>query len=762
MRAFRDLPIKQKLVATFTVTIGTALLLSGISIVGLDSILFRGYLQRDISTLVRIVADNSTAAISFDDPNAASETLAALRARTHIVSACIYRVDGTPFAGYARGSASPACPPPAAADGVRFTRHDLTASRAIVLTGRRVGTLVLVYDLGEMAERRNLYGGLVLAILVASAIIVFFVSSRLRASIATPVSQLAGAALSVSRTRDYGIRVRKFASDELGLLVDAFNEMLSGIQSRDDELKTVLLSREAALRGAQSARDSLETTLASIGDAVISTDIDGRISFANRVALGLLRWSEPDIRGRRLDEVFHIVNEYTREKVESPVAKVLREGAVVGMANHTILIARDGTEIPIDDSGAPIRREGEPAQGTVLVFRDVTARRRADETSRMLASIVQSSADAIIAKDLNGIIKSWNPGAEHMFGYSAAEMIGRPIWTIAAPGHEDEMPRILARIRGGEKIESFHTVRRRKDGRIINVALTVSPLYDALGRVVGASKIARDITDQVEAAERLAKLNADLRQSNEDLKRSNEDLERFAFVASHDLQEPLRMITVYSELLVKTYAGTLDSQGEVFVDNIIGGTQRMRNLLADLLAYTELGARSEQPAGNVDLNAILRMVLENLKVAIADSHAEISVGDLPAVEAHSAHLIPLFQNLIGNAIKYRGSKAPVIGVSASGSGADTRFAVEDNGIGIEPEYREKIFVAFKRLHGKTIPGTGIGLAICQRVVERYGGKIWVESAPGRGSTFLFTLPGAICPAANAAGGTRIRPEQEQE
>jgi PAS domain S-box-containing protein len=760
MPAFRDLPIKKKLVAIIMVTSGTALLLSGISIVGLDSILFRGYLERDISALARLVADNSTAALSFEDPDAASETLAALRARTHIVSACTYRADGTLLAHYYRGSAAAVCPPPAPADEIRFSRHDLTASRSIVLTGRRVGTLVLVYDLGEIAERRNLYGGMVLGILLASAVIVFFVSSRLRATIATPVSQLASATVSVSRTRDYSIRASKFANDELGVLVDAFNEMLSSIESRDDELKSVLISREVALREAQNARDSLETTLASIGDAVISTDIEGRIVFANREARSLLGWPESELKGRKLDEVFNIVNEHTRVQVESPVARVLRDGSIVTMASQTILIARDGDEIPIDVGGAPIRREGAPIQGTVLVFRDVTARRHAEETSRLLASIVQSSGDAIIAKDLNGIVTSWNPGAESVFGYTAAEMIGRSISVIAAPGREDEMPRILERIRHGEKIDNFHTMRRRNDGRIIHVALTISPVYDALGRVAGASKIARDITEQEQAAARLAQLNAELQQSNEDLARSNEDLERFAFVASHDLQEPLRMITVYSQLLVKTYAASLDSQGEVFVDNIVGGTQRMRELLADLLAYTEFGARVELPVEPVDLNGVLQMVLDNLKVAIADTHATINVSQLPTLRAHQAHLIPLFQNLISNAIKYRGAAPPVIDVSVAGTGPDMQFAVTDNGIGIEPEYREKIFIPFKRLHGKTIPGTGIGLAICQRVVERYGGSIRVESEPGRGSTFLFTLPGAFCPEPARSVHAQVRGSEE--
>lgn len=256
------------------------------------------------------------------------------------------------------------------------------------------------------------------------------------------------------------------------------------------------LEREAqrALAESQATRAFLETTLASIGDAVIATDTAGRIVLANPVAQSVLRWPAAEMVGKPLDAVFRIINEDSRAPVESPVARVLREGTVVGLANHTLLIARDGTEIPIDDSGAPIRDAAGTVHGTVLVFRDVTARRRAEETSRLLASIVASSDDAIISKDLNGVITSWNTGAERMLGYTAAEVIGQPIALIAAPDRVDEMPQILERIRRGERIDHYETVRRTKGGQLVQVSLTVSPIYDAVGRIVGASKIARDIT----------------------------------------------------------------------------------------------------------------------------------------------------------------------------------------------------------------------------------------------------------------------------
>ncbi len=616
----------------------------------------------------------------------------------------------------------------------------MTVSRAIVLNHQQIGSLVLLYDLGEIHERRVLYGETVLGVFLASSLLAFLLASRLRSVIATPISQLVRATAAVSETRDYSIRAQKLSGDELGRLVDTFNEMLASIQTRDGELRHALVAREGALREAQNARDSLRTTLESIADAVISTDVEGRVVFANRVAQALVKYTEAELTGKPLDDVFHIVNETTREKIESPVDKVLRDGRIAAVANHTVLIANDGTETPIDESGAPICGKDGPIQGTVLVFRDVSIRRKADETSRLLASIVESSSDAIIGKDLNGIVTSWNKGAERIFGYSASEMIGRPISTIAPPDRAHEMRDILERIKRGERVEHYQTVRRTKSGNLIHVSLSSSPLYDALGRITGASKIARDITEQVRAAERLEQLNADLRSSNERLARSNEDLERFAFVASHDLQEPLRMITAYSQLLIEGQTDAVDEHASMYVENIVGGTARMRELLGDLLAYAEIGAGPEKPVGRVDLNAVLQNVRHNLKVAIEENAVQILADRLPLVRVYEGHFVSVFQNLIENAIKYRSERQPEIRISYEETAEQLRFAISDNGIGIAPEYHEKVFSAFKRLHGKKIPGTGIGLAICQRVIQRYGGRIWLESEVGKGTTFVFTLP----------------------
>ncbi|HWS99082.1 MAG TPA: PAS domain S-box protein [Pyrinomonadaceae bacterium] len=247
---------------------------------------------------------------------------------------------------------------------------------------------------------------------------------------------------------------------------------------------------------ARAAREQMLTTLVSIGDAVMTTDGEGRVEFMNPVAQALTGWALDAARGRPLREVFNIVNEETREQVESPVEKVLAAGAVVGLANHTVLLARDGRETPIDDSGAPIRGEDGRIAGVVLVFRDITERRQSEEVRLRLGSIVESSDDAIIGKTLEGVITNWNKGAERLYGYTAGEVVGRPISILVTPDRPREIDDLLALLKRGERIEHFETTRVRKDGEVIDVALTISPIRNAEGVLIGASTIARNITDR--------------------------------------------------------------------------------------------------------------------------------------------------------------------------------------------------------------------------------------------------------------------------
>jgi PAS domain S-box-containing protein len=275
-------------------------------------------------------------------------------------------------------------------------------------------------------------------------------------------------------------------------------------------ISTLITARKRAEAAARRNERWLNTTLRSIGDAVMATDTDGRVVFMNAVAEALTGWRERQARGRPLREVFRIVNEETRAEVESPVAHVLREGQIVGLANHTILIARDGSERLIEDSAAPIRDEAGATAGVVLVFRDATAQRAQAQAQAQLAAIVASSDDAIFSKTLDGTIRSWNAAAERMYGYTDAEVIGQSVALLIPPDRPDELPTLLARLRRGERIAHFETVRRRKDGALLDVSLTISPLIDASGHSIGASTIARDVTVRKQADEALRRSEQEL------------------------------------------------------------------------------------------------------------------------------------------------------------------------------------------------------------------------------------------------------------
>jgi PAS domain S-box-containing protein len=311
----------------------------------------------------------------------------------------------------------------------------------------------------------------------------------------------------------------------VGIASIALFESLRGARRRAEEkerqLQEEVAARRAAERGLAEEGERLRTTLASIGDGVITTDAEGRITSLNAVAEALTGWATADATGRPLDMVFRIVNQETRQAVKDPAARALGEGAVVGLANHTVLVGKDGTERPIDDSAAPIRGQRGEVVGCVLVFRDVAERRRLEKENAsrlraalLLAAIVESSDDAIISKSLDGTIQSWNAAAERLFGYSAGQAVGRHISLIIPADRMAEEDRIIATLRAGRRIEHFDTVRLRSDGRPVLVSLTISPVKDEAGRVVGASKIARDISGQRQAEERERRLLADAATAN--------------------------------------------------------------------------------------------------------------------------------------------------------------------------------------------------------------------------------------------------------
>jgi two-component system CheB/CheR fusion protein len=373
--------------------------------------------------------------------------------------------------------------------------------------------------------------------------------------------------------------------------------------------------------------------------------------------------------------------------------------------------------------------------GAVITFIDITERKQAESNNLYLASIVESTEDAIIGKTVEGIITSWNRGAEKLYGYQEKEVVGRNISLLAAADKKSEISDILRKIKQGESIVRFETERMTKDGRKVNVLLSISPIRNKDGQTVGVSTVAHDITER-------KKNEVALEGYMEDLKQSNKELEQFAYIASHDLKEPLSVVSNYASLLLKKYKDKpLDDKGKEFIDYIMQGLAHMHTLIDGLLEYSRIG-RSKKSLEEVDTNESLKQAIKNLQMSIENKNAVITVSDdLPVVEGNKIQITQLFQNLISNALKFSGDKPPKISISVRRSDYEWVFMVKDNGIGISQDHFNKIFEIFNRLHNYTqYPGIGLGLALCKRIIEQHDGKIWVNSQSGKGSTFYFTIP----------------------
>jgi PAS domain S-box-containing protein len=633
----------------------------------------------------------------------------------------------------------------------------------------------------------------------------------------------------------------------------------------------------------QQQREWFEVTLASIGDAVITTDVNARFSYLNPVAEAMTGWSSLQARGEPLERVFRIVNEITRQIIDNPIGKVLQTGRIVGLANHTALIDKNGRVIPIEDSAAPIRDAQGKVVGAVMVFHDVSDRRQTEnalrasevrlratfdqaavgivvadlkgqfveanqrffdllgyssqelhrltfaqitdpeavpemqaqtralfagqtphcafearyvrkdgstiwgrttltplsetgkETQRYigiieditdrkmaeqalsdaraqaykirsnLAAIVESSDDAIISKGLDGIISTWNHGAQQMFGYTAGEIIGKPVTVLFPPGHIDEEVAILEKIRRGERVEHFETVRMRKDGNVLNVSLTISPVRDADGVVIGASKIARDITQRKRAEEALRQEIEVRQQAETSLREADRRKDEFLATLAHELRNPLAPIR-QAALIFKAPAAT-EAQKRWSSDVISRQVQHMSLLLEDLLDISRitrgtLGLRTE----TVNLDDIVQAAIEPARPIIESRRHAFSI-ELPPEPVHfiadPLRLAQVLSNLLTNAAKYTDPEG-TLRLCAACSEKTLTISVMDNGIGLPPEATTSVFAMFSQVassHDHSEGGLGIGLALAKGLVELHGGSIEAKSAGiGRGSEFIVRLP----------------------
>lgn len=469
-----------------------------------------------------------------------------------------------------------------------------------------------------------------------------------------------------------------------------------------------------------SSDESFRLVLEASPNASLVVDATGHIESVNQRAVALFGRSRDALRGALAGDLF------ASPQGAPTLVEALRSAgpSILGGNRHLFATHLDGRRIPVEVTLSPLAARG-AGFALASVF-DLSERVRAEAVHERLAAIVEGSADAIVSTTLDGTIASWNQGARTLFGYTEAEALGQNIDMLIPASRRDHELELASRARAGSLANPFAAVRKRQDGSEVAVSVTLSPLRNSTGEVVGESKIARDMTE--------------LDRRAEELRRSNEELEQFAYVASHDLQEPLRMVANYTELLAQRYAGKLDERADKYIHYASDGARRMQRLVADLLAYSRVGSQGK-PLLPVLCTSVVRDVLASLRDRIRESDATVVVGDLPTVSADEVQLAQLFQNLLSNALKFRSELAPHIEVKAEQQGEHWVFSVVDNGIGIEPAYVPRIFQMFQRLHERgKYEGSGIGLAIAKRIVERHGGRIDAAPNVGPGMTFTFTLP----------------------
>ncbi len=534
---------------------------------------------------------------------------------------------------------------------------------------------------------------------------------------------------------------------------DASGKTIGAVGVVDDITEIRNLQKELG-----ETKSKLEAITQQMPVALRVVDGEGKWVYANEEAATLFQslsgnWSD----GLLVNWRFLYTDGNPYAAWDYPSMRSIKSGEIV-RSEEMILLRSDGSKVFISTNSAPIRDSEGQINAAVITHFDITKRVRAEkDVARLLVELqkhsielerARKSLETTINQMPVGVAIAESPTGRIIIGNAALETIFRrsilpsggiddySAWRALQPDgtplNDQQFPLARALISGEEvKSEEIHIVRG--DGTRGIVLASAAPIRNPQGIIDVAVMIMVDVTEQKE----LEKVHGE---QSEELKRSNAELQQFAYVASHDLQEPLRMITGFLQLLEKRHKEELSLEAQEYIDYSVKGAKRMQELINDLLLYTRVG-RQQEKVKPTDMNMALIRTLENLSQTIKETNATITSCHLPTVLAERSQMMQIFQNLIGNALKFRGEVPPIINIVAKLVGGEWVFSIEDNGIGIDPLYHEKIFLIFQRLHSQEeYPGTGMGLPITKRIVERHNGRIWVESEVGKGSKFFFALP----------------------
>lgn len=618
MSILRDMTIKYKLMTVVMVACLTGLILAGVAFIGWEQNMLRNRLVENLSIRAEMVAENCKASLAFQDSKDAEKILQAIRVDPSITFGCIYDDKDKLFAAYYRNDNMIKTLP------VEFKKIEfnysgglLTVFSPIILDNKIIGTACLQSDLESIHTLLKRGIQIIIAVIFISLLAVFLVSSRLQRVISTPILSLAELAKTVSEKKDYSARALKQSNDEVGSLIDAFNEMLGQVQQRDSEL----------------------------------------------------------------------------------------------------LVVKEGLEIKVQERTSELSK-----------------------ITQMLQIVMDNVPQSIFWKDRNSVYLGCSINFAKDAGLAKpGDIVGKTGYDLACKKEEADLYRECDKKVMDSDTPQYHIIESQQQANGKQAWLDTSkiPLHDADGRVVGILGAYEDITERRKAEEEMKRLNHELEEANHEMK-------NFVYIASHDLREPLRKITAFGSMLQQSLKDKLAGDDFENMSFMIDGAIRMTKMIEGLLVYSRVSSKA-QPAQTVDLNEIVKQLQRfELAVALEEKQAVVEIPQpLPFVEVDPVQIRQLMQNFIANGIKYqkKGNIPRITITSKPAADGMVRIDVTDNGIGIAPEYQGAIFTMFKRLHSRDkYEGTGIGLAVCKKIAERHGGQIGVESQPGKGSIFWFTIP----------------------
>jgi len=773
VRAFRDAPLKRKLMllvmAASVVVVMVAFLAFAVS----ETISSRRSLRQEITALGEIVGANTAAAVTFNDRKAAEETLSALRANPHIAATYVLVDDGLVFARYiarnaGRDQQNKLETPPRLmerTDSLWSWDPDLNAVVPISLDGQKVSTVVVLANMKEFRSRHIGFLAVVAVFMLGSFSAVYLVFSRLQGPITDPILHLAQTMRKISREKDYSVRVAGESRDEIGDLIDGFNEMLGQIQLRDEHLgrNQEELEEKIALRTAELMENEERTRiiLSAAGDGILTIDGGGAIDSFNPAAEHIFGYAAAEVTGKNVAiltpaEYEHQIGDFVKKYLKVPRPRDS------GYRTEAIGLHKDGRRIPLELAADEFFLHGR--QMFACVLRDITKRKEIEGQLQKLSRAVEQSPVSVVITSRDGTIEYVNPRFVEMTGYTIGDSVGQNPRILKTGAHDGDFYKNLwTTILAGD-LWRGEFYNRKKNGETYWEHTLIAPVRSTKGEITHFVAIKEDITESRRAAEELLA-------AKETAEAANRAKSDFLANMSHELRTPLNSVIGFSGVLKKEFYGKLNEKQSEYVRYIEESGRHLLGLINDILDLSKVEAgKMRLETAPVALSDVIRGSVTMLKERALKNDIQLAVeigpGVEEAIQADERKVKQILFNLLSNAVKFTPEGGSVT-LTASKEGDAVRICVADTGIGIKPEDMAKLFTEFMQLEStytKKYEGTGLGLALTKKLVELHGGRIWVESEEGKGSRFFFTLPcrpelrSEDVPAPEPASGGPIRAE----